>query len=90
MTGNISTGEAPKTFRDNKPVQDNQGKGDNSTTEPKLKPTPMPDTQLNSLPAPTLPDPNNRRTAALPKERQAFNVRTASTRPQPAPSRQDQ
>jgi len=70
MAGNTSATEtAPKTFQENveKPATDSN-----------LKPIPQPDTQLNSMPAPSLPDPNNRRTASLPTERQASRVQTTS------------
>ena len=75
VVGNSSTSEDAKTFRDNKPIQE---KVDKPVTEPVLKPIPQPETQFNSMPAPALPDPNNRRTASLPTVRQSSNVQAAS------------
>jgi len=73
VTGSTSSTEsAPKTFKD---TQENVEK---PATDPNLKPIPQPDTQLNSMPAPSLPDPNNRRTASLPTVRQAARVQTTS------------
>jgi hypothetical protein len=70
VTGNGSPTEAaPKTYKDTveKPA-----------TPPDPKPTAQPETQMNSMPTPSLPDPNNNRTASMPTLRQSSGVKTAS------------
>lgn len=64
----------PKTFQEsNKP----------QATEQDLKPIPETKSQINSLPAPVLPDPNNR-TAALPLRKIEGRVSERTTVVQPA------
>lgn len=65
----------PKTF---------QQKVKKPAANPYLQPIPQSDAQLNSMPAPKLPDPNDR-TAARPAIRQATRVQaTAYTVPNPS------
>ncbi len=66
---------APKTF---------QQEVEKPTTDPGLQPIPQSDAQLNSMPAPMLPDPNDR-TAVRPAIRQATRVQaTAYTAASPS------
>ncbi|MCD4728780.1 MAG: hypothetical protein K8R46_14035 [Pirellulales bacterium] len=59
---------APKTF---------QQKVEKPAADPGLQPIPQPDAQLNSMPAPMLPDPNDR-TAVRPTIRRATRVQAAA------------
>ncbi len=59
----------PKTF---------QNEAEKPPAGPELKPVPQGDVQPNSLPAPALPDPNNRRVASAAPVRPAARVQPAA------------
>lgn len=69
---------APRTYRESEKPAVNGN----------LKPIPQTDAQLNSTPAPSLPDPNNR-TAARPVIRQAYHVQAVSRSTSTASGRND-